>query len=87
MIHRRRLFELAEMLEAIVMEDIREHRVGDGTTKLLAAANEMRRRQDPVELEALIVQSVSDGMSLREASRHYGIPVGRIRGAVKRAAG
>jgi hypothetical protein len=76
--------ELAGALELIVARDLRAGRANDGTTTLLAAANELRRRTAG-GLDEAIAQAVAEGMSLRSAASSFGVGVGKVRSAVARS--
>lgn len=75
---------IAAELELLVARDLKAGRANDGTTTLLAAANELRRRIGGPDLEAAIARAVAEGMSLRSAATSFGVSIGKVRGAVAR---
>jgi DNA-directed RNA polymerase specialized sigma24 family protein len=80
------LVATAEALETIVEADITKGRATDGTVALLAAANELRRRnrERPDREKELADAVLIGGLSIRAAAARLGATVGEVRGAVKR---
>jgi hypothetical protein len=79
------LVQLAKALEAVVSGDLAATRANDGTTALLAAANELRRRASKQVADSEILKAVAGGMSLRAAAASLGVGVSRIRTALARS--